>query len=91
MTSADAAPADEPSAKPGKFMQRCNALAQEKGLSARETEVFILLAKHMEAKAIAEELFISFNTVRTHIEKIYTKLDVHSRRELLDMVDSYKL
>ena len=39
-----------------------------------------------KAKAIADELFISFNTVRSHIRRIYGKLDVHSRQELLDKV-----
>ena len=39
-----------------------------------------------KAKAIADELFISFNTVRSHIRRIYVKLDVHSRQELLDKV-----
>lgn len=76
--------------RPGKFIQKCNRIAEDFGLSSRETEVFILLAKHMEAKAIAEELFISFNTARTHIQKVYGKLDVHSRRELLELVDNYK-
>lgn len=33
---------------------------------------------------IAEDLVISKNTVRSHIRSIYTKLDVHSRKELLE-------
>ncbi|MBR2790166.1 MAG: helix-turn-helix transcriptional regulator, partial [Eggerthellaceae bacterium] len=64
-------------------------IAEEFGLSARETEVFLLLAKNKEARAIADELFVSFNTVRTHIKNIYMKLDVHNRRELQDVIDSF--
>ncbi|MBR3258918.1 MAG: helix-turn-helix transcriptional regulator, partial [Eggerthellaceae bacterium] len=57
--------------------------------SARETEVFLLLAKNKEARAIADELFVSFNTVRTHIKNIYAKMDVHNRRELQDVIDGF--
>lgn len=78
-------------AKRGKFLQKCDAIAKRYGLTAREAEVFELLAKHLEAQAIADELFISFNTTRTHIRKIYAKLDVHSRRELTELIDSYEL
>ena len=71
----------------GKFRQRCLAIAGEYGLSGRETDVFLLLARHKEAKAIADELYVSFNTVRTHIKNIYVKLDVHNRRELQELID----
>lgn len=77
--------------KRGKFLQKCDAIAEQYGLTAREAEVFELLAKHMEAQAIADELFISFNTTRTHIRKIYSKLDIHSRRELTELIDNYTL
>ena len=36
--------------------------------------------------AIADRLVISENTVRTHAKHIYTKLDIHRRHELLDML-----
>ena len=36
--------------------------------------------------AIAERLVISENTVRTHAKHTYTKLDIHRRQELLDML-----
>ena len=41
--------------------------------------------------SIAEELFISENTVRTHCKHIYSKLDIHSRQELSDLVSSAEL
>ena len=72
-------------------MLKCARIAEDYGLSAREAEVFVLLAKNKEAKAIADELFISFNTARTHIRKIYGKLDVHSRRELMDLIEDYRV
>ena len=65
-------------------------MALDFGLSTREADVLELLVVGKDAKAIADELFISFNTVRAHIRRIYVKLDVHSRQELLDRVRSQR-
>ena len=56
------------------------------GLSAREAEVAELIARGNSMAAIAERLVISENTVRTHAKHIYTKLEIHRRQELLDML-----
>jgi LuxR family maltose regulon positive regulatory protein len=48
-------------------------------LSGRETEVLQLLAARMSNLEIAEQLFISLNTVKTHIKNIIGKLGVHGR------------
>jgi len=50
-------------------------------LSKRETEILELLAKGYRYKEIAEFLFISRETVRTHIRNIYEKMEVHSKTE----------
>ena len=50
-------------------------------LSSREKEVLNLLALGNYYKEIAEELFISVDTVRYHIRNIYRKLHVHSSSE----------
>ncbi|NHM13614.1 helix-turn-helix transcriptional regulator [Xiamenia xianingshaonis] len=65
----------------------CAVLVVDHGLSRREADVLELLALGKDARAIADELFISFNTVRSHIRHIYVKLDVHSRRELMELVE----
>ena len=49
-------------------------------LSDRELQVLRLLNSHLSSTEIAQELFISSNTVRTHIKSIYSKLNVHNRR-----------
>jgi HD-GYP domain-containing protein (c-di-GMP phosphodiesterase class II) len=49
------------------------------GLSAREVEVLVLLARGLTKKQIAEELTISAKTVNAHVEHIYTKLGVSTR------------
>lgn len=50
-------------------------------LSDRETEVLKLLCKGENYKTIASQLFISSNTVKAHIKKIYSKLHVNTRAE----------
>lgn len=50
-------------------------------LTTRERQVLGLLVDGKSGPAIARQLFISSNTVRTHIQSILTKLQVHSRLE----------
>jgi two-component system nitrate/nitrite response regulator NarL len=50
-------------------------------LTYRELDVLRLLAEGMQGEAIARKLGISRNTVRTHVQSILTKLQVHSRLE----------
>lgn len=65
----------------------CDYIIKSRGLSERETDVFLLLAKGRNLPYISEVLYISKNTVRTHLKSIYQKLDVHSRQELLDLIE----
>jgi DNA-binding NarL/FixJ family response regulator len=50
-------------------------------LTARELEVLGLVAKGLNNRAIASELFISENTVKNHVRNILEKLQLHSRME----------
>ena len=52
-------------------------------LSAREREVLELLLQHYSTKRIADELFVSENTIKTHVRHIYAKIDVNSKQQLL--------
>ncbi|MBD3273909.1 MAG: winged helix-turn-helix transcriptional regulator [Candidatus Marinimicrobia bacterium] len=54
---------------------------KEEILSDRELEVLNCLAQGMTNSEIADSLFISLNTVRTHTKNIYDKLNVHSRTQ----------
>src|SRR4029453_17971904 len=56
-------------------------LAMDSPLTAREVQVLQLWADGLPQDAIAKELFISSKTVATHIQRILTKLGVHSRTE----------
>ncbi|WP_243061050.1 LuxR C-terminal-related transcriptional regulator [Nocardioides sp. SR21] len=49
-------------------------------LSDRELDVLRLLGSELDGPAIARELVVSLNTVRTHTKHIYTKLGVNNRR-----------
>lgn len=52
-------------------------------LTQREQEVLQLLAEGLQQKQIAHQMSISVKTVATHIQRMLTKLDVHSRAELV--------
>ena len=53
----------------------------EVGLSARESEVLALMAEGLSNPAIAEALYISRETVKSHVKQVLRKLDVSSRVE----------
>ena len=50
-------------------------------LSNREIEIVGLLSERMRDKEIAARLFISPETVKSHLRNIYGKLEAHSRRQ----------
>ncbi len=74
-------------AEHGRWKTRCAEVAEQAKLSARETEVFMLLAKGRGTEHIQNKLGISSHTVKTHTYNIYKKLGVKNREELLDLVE----
>lgn len=57
-------------------------------LSAREVEVLLLLDEHLGTDEIAQRLFISEHTVRSHVKSLLKKLGVSSRREALERLET---
>ncbi len=55
-------------------------------LTQREREIAALLLKGRTYKMIAGELFLSENTVKTHIKNIYFKLNIKSKTELVNLM-----
>lgn len=69
----------------GQLERACRRLAERGGLTAREEEVLALLARGHNSRHIQDALTLSYNTVKTHVKRIYRKLDVHSQQELIDL------
>lgn len=63
------------------FQQLGKSRQEIEALTERETEILSHLAKGHHDKEIADTLFVSVETIRTHIRNIYKKLHVHSRTE----------
>lgn len=61
------------------------------GISARELDVLVQLAKGLSNDEIASHLFVSTNTVKTHLGNLYTKLDVKRRTQAVDKARSLGL
>ena len=63
--------------------QRCRYIAQDHGLTTRESEVLCLLCQGRSRLSVGEELAMAEGTVKTHIAHIYEKLKVGTREELM--------
>ena len=68
-------------ARPRQTFVRNDAAIAALGLSARECEVLEMLAAGHANKVIARQLDISPNTVKTHVARVYEKLEVASRTQ----------
>ena len=62
-------------------------LAGQIGLSPRQTEVLVLLSRGHNTKYIEEQLVISNHTAKSHIYHIYQKAGVHSKQEIIEMLE----
>ncbi len=60
-------------------------LLPDQKLTPRETEITTLLLKGLTNRKIAEQLFISENTLKTHLKNIYPKFGITQKRELLSL------
>jgi len=60
-------------------------------LTARELEVLHALAEGLPSPDICEKLFISRNTLRTHVQNIMMKLHVHSKLEAVTVALRYRI
>lgn len=89
VTDAQAAALESALSKPGTSeADRLASLASAYGLSPRETDVFMLLARGRSLPFIQQELHIATGTAQTHVRHIYGKMDVHTRQEFLDRIEN---
>lgn len=63
-------------------------VAEEGGLTSRETEIFAMLAHGRDRASIREQLCISNDTVKTHTRRIYAKLNIHAKQEARELVET---
>ena len=68
--------------------EQCSRAATIYSLSAREEEILGYLVRGRSVTSVAKMMNLSQNTIKTHIEHIYKKLDTHSREDLLSKVES---
>lgn len=68
-----------------RFEEACAYIARAAKLSKRESEILPLALRGRTSERMASELFITKNTVDTHLRRIYAKCDVHNRQELIDL------
>lgn len=66
----------------------CLSLARRHELTKRELDILDYLSLGYSAKRIGEMLFISERTVQTHTRNVYRKLDVHTRQDVIDLVEA---
>ena len=66
-----------------------DAVARESGLTSRETDVLHYLAQGYSKPYIAKALCVSLATVKTHTNRIYSKLGISTRDELIERVTTH--
>ncbi len=74
-----------------KLSVRCVAIARDYNLTNREFDVLVRLAHGRSGAYIAQELTLSENTVKGHAKRLYAKLGIHTRQELINMAENYEL
>lgn len=64
---------------------RNDAKVAELGITPRELEILERIAAGLSTRQIAEALFVSENTVKTHASRLFSKLDVNRRTQAVDV------
>jgi DNA-binding CsgD family transcriptional regulator len=67
------------------------ARLQELGITARELEILALIAGGMSNREIAEKLFVSENTVKTHSSRLFDKLSAKRRTQAVQIAKDLRL
>lgn len=68
----------------------CRMIKQAYSLTDRESDVLGLIMHGRDVAHMADTLFVSENTVRSHCKNLYRKLDVHSRQQIFDLVEEFR-
>ena len=79
-------PDDAPLSEEAVFEQ----IAEDFSLTRREAELLPFIARGRSARVIADALFVSKNTIRTHTRRILEKTDLHSKQQVIDLIEKYR-
>ena len=72
-----------------RLSKQCTLVKKHYKLSDREAEIMEMMARGSTVPRVAQKLMVSENTVRTHTKRIYAKLDIHKKQEMLDLLSSF--
>jgi DNA-binding CsgD family transcriptional regulator len=64
------------------FVEQRRANCARYGLTPRETDVAMLLAERLSCREIADRLGMGFTTARTHTDRVLTKLNLRSKKDV---------
>jgi len=78
-------------ARAGTEVRADDALAADFGLTQREIEVLQLIAEGKSNQEIAAAMYVSQNTVKTHVSNLFSKLDVQRRTQAVQKARALKL
>ena len=70
-----------------RFMARCDDIAARHGLTAREAEIMALIAQRKSRAEIEQQLFLSQNTVKTHVRHLYAKLGAATKADVIALFE----
>lgn len=68
----------------------CSHIAIQRSLSSRQAEILSLIALGRDVERIAKALHLSPNTIRSYRKSLYAALGIHSKQELIDLVETEK-
>ena len=69
------------------FDERCRMLSDQAQLTPRESDILRCLAQGRSTQYMAEKFTVSENTVKSHVKNVYQKLGVHSKQDVIDIVN----
>ena len=84
LQSSEATPCNEP-----EEADACKRIAEKYGLSDKELDVLRLLSSGRTIPFISQELYVSQSTAKTYTRRIYSKMGIHSRQDLHDIVEKF--
>ncbi|SKC49519.1 regulatory protein, luxR family [Ohtaekwangia koreensis] len=80
-----------PASSPNTIFQLDEQILQQKGISKREYEVLELMAKGHSNQEIADKLFVSLNTIKTHTSNLFIKLEAKRRTQAIERAKQLRL